>query len=40
VAGSDEVIGIVTLDDLIALLGEEMSDIGGTVSEAFFMGTA
>ncbi len=40
VDGSDEVIGIVTLDDLIALIGEEMSDIGGTVSEAFFMGTA
>lgn len=40
VDGSDEVIGIVTLDDLIALLGEEMSDMGGAVSEAFFMGTA
>lgn len=40
VDGFDEVIGIVTLDDLIALIGDEMSDIGGTVSEAFFMGTA
>ena len=40
VDGADEVLGIVTLDDLIALIGDEMSDIGGTVSEAFFMGTA
>jgi CBS domain-containing protein len=28
-------IGIVTLDDLLALLGDEMSEIGKTVSEAF-----
>lgn len=40
VNGLDKVLGIVTLDDLIALIGDEMSDIGGTVSEAFFMGTA
>jgi len=31
-----KVIGIVTLDDLLALLGDEMSDMGKTVSEAFF----
>jgi len=29
-------IGIATLDDLLVLLGEEMSEIGKTVSEAFF----
>jgi CBS domain-containing protein len=28
-------IGIVTLDDLLALLGDEMSEMGKTVSEAF-----
>jgi len=30
-----KVTGIVTLDDLLALLGDEMSDMGKTVSEAF-----
>lgn len=40
VNGSDEVLGIVTLDDLIALVGDEMWDIGKTVSEEFFIGTA
>jgi CBS domain-containing protein len=29
-------IGIVTLDDLLALLSDEMSDMGKAVSEAFF----
>jgi CBS domain-containing protein len=29
-------IGIVTLDDLLALLGDEMSDMGKAISEAFF----
>jgi CBS domain-containing protein len=29
-------IGIVTLDDLLVLLGDEMSDLAKTVSEAFF----
>jgi CBS domain-containing protein len=29
-------IGIATLDDLLVLLGDEMSEIGKTVSEAFF----
>ncbi len=32
----DKAVGIVTLDDLLALLGDEMSDMGKTVSEAFF----
>ncbi len=30
------VIGIVTRDGLVALLGDEMSDMGKTVSQAFF----
>jgi CBS domain containing-hemolysin-like protein len=29
-------IGIVTLDDLLALLGDEMSDMAKAVSETFF----
>jgi CBS domain-containing protein len=29
-------IGIVTLDDLLALLGDEMSDMGQAISDAFF----
>jgi CBS domain-containing protein len=33
---SGRAIGIVTLDDLLALLGDEMSDLANTVSEAFF----
>jgi CBS domain-containing protein len=28
-------VGIVTLDDLIALLGEEMSDVGKAIAEGF-----
>lgn len=33
VDGVEKVLGIVTLDDLIALLGDEMFEIGKTVSE-------
>jgi CBS domain-containing protein len=33
---SGRAIGIVTLDDLLVLLGDEMSDLGKAVSEAFF----
>jgi CBS domain-containing protein len=29
-------MGIVTLDDLLALLGDEMSDMGKGIAEAFF----
>ena len=29
-------IGIVTIDDLLALLGDEMSDMGKAISKAFF----
>ena len=31
----DEVLGIVTLDDLIGLLGDEMSEIGKAIAEEF-----
>jgi CBS domain-containing protein len=40
VDGGDKVLGIVTLDDLIALFGDEMWEIGKTVSEAEFQGHA
>lgn len=33
---SGRAIGIVTLDDLLVLLGDGMSDLAKTVSEAFF----
>jgi CBS domain-containing protein len=33
---SGRAIGIVTLDDLLVLLSDEMSDLGTAVSEAFF----
>ena len=33
-------LGIVTLDDLIALLGEQMSDIGKAIAEGFPQGSA
>jgi len=33
VDGGDKALGIVTMDDLIALLADEMSDLGKTVSE-------
>ena len=35
VNGFDTTLGIVTLDDLIALFGEEMSEIGKAISEEF-----
>ncbi|MBI4525684.1 MAG: CBS domain-containing protein [Deltaproteobacteria bacterium] len=40
VNGIDKTLGIVTLDDLIALLGDEMSEIGKAVSEGFPQGNA
>jgi CBS domain-containing protein len=40
VDGFDTTLGIVTLDDLIALLGEEMSEIGKAISEEFPRGAA
>ena len=33
--GDHQVGGIVTLDDVLVLLGEEISDMGSTVSESF-----
>lgn len=40
VDGYDTALGIATLDDLIALLGDEMSEIGKTISEGFAQGHA
>ena len=40
VNGFDTTLGIVTLDDLIALFGEEMSEIGKAISEEFPRGDA
>jgi CBS domain-containing protein len=40
VNGYDTTLGIVTLDDLIALLGDEMSEIGKAIAEEFPRGTA
>jgi CBS domain-containing protein len=40
VDGFDSAVGIVTLDDLIAMLGGEMSDIGKAISEEFTRGNA
>jgi len=40
VNGFDTTLGIVTLDDLIAQLGDEMSDIGKAISEEFPQGNA
>lgn len=40
VDGLDTVLGMVTMDDLIALLGDEMSGVGKTVSEAIHPRTA
>lgn len=40
VDGYDTTLGIVTLDDLIALIGDEMSEIGKAVSEGFSHGNA
>jgi CBS domain-containing protein len=36
VDGGDKVVGMVTLDDLLILLGQEMADIGQGVSGALF----
>jgi CBS domain-containing protein len=35
VDGYDTTLGIITLDDLIVLLGDEMSEIGKAISEEF-----
>lgn len=40
VDGFDSALGIVTFDDLIAQLGDEMSNIGKAVSEEFPRGNA
>ena len=40
VDGLDTTVGIVTMDDLIALLSDEMSEIGKTISEEFSHGSA
>jgi CBS domain-containing protein len=40
VYGFDTTLGIVTRDDLIALFGEEMSEIGKAISEEFPRGDA
>jgi CBS domain-containing protein len=40
VDGSDTALGIVTMDDLIALLSDEMSEIGKAISEEFQRGNA
>lgn len=40
VNGFDTTVGIVTLDDLIAQLGDDMSEIGKAISEEFPRGNA
>jgi CBS domain-containing protein len=40
VDGMDEVLGIVTMDDIIALLSGEMADLGNAVCEPSPVGTA
>ena len=35
VDGSETILGMVTMDDLIALFGDELSELGKSVSEAF-----
>jgi CBS domain-containing protein len=40
VNGFDTTLGIVTLDDLIAQLGDQMSEIGKAISEEFPQGNA
>ncbi|HLN86946.1 MAG TPA: CBS domain-containing protein [Candidatus Limnocylindrales bacterium] len=40
VNGFDTTLGIVTLDDLIALLGDEMAEIGKAISDEFPQGNA
>jgi CBS domain-containing protein len=36
VDSSDKVVGLVTLDDLLALLSEEMADMGKGIAGALF----
>jgi CBS-domain-containing membrane protein len=36
VDGNDQVLGLVTLDDLLMLLGEEFADLGQGISGALF----
>mgnify|MGYP001171347181 FL=1 len=40
VNGFDAAVGIVTMDDLIAILGDEMSDIGKAIAEESLSGNA
>jgi len=40
VNGVDATVGIVTVDDLIAILGDEMSDIGKAIAEQSLSGNA
>ncbi len=40
VNGFDTALGVVTLDDLIAQLGDQLADIGKTISEEFPQGNA
>ena len=40
VDGHNTTLGIITLDDLIALLGGEISEIGKAISEEFPQGNA
>ena len=40
VNGFDTTVGIVTLDDLISQLGDEMAEIGKAISEEFSQGNA
>jgi CBS domain-containing protein len=39
VNGHDTIVGIITLDDIIALLANEMSAIGKTISDGFTRGS-
>jgi CBS domain-containing protein len=39
VNGHDTIVGIVTLDDLIALIASEISDIGKAISDGFTHGS-
>jgi CBS domain-containing protein len=39
VNGHDTIVGIITLDDIIALIANEMSEIGKAISEGFTHGS-
>jgi CBS domain-containing protein len=39
VNGHDTIVGIITLDDIIALIASEMSEIGKAISEGFTHGS-